>query len=621
MGKRKAATSKRLMNIKRNQQQPDPSSESSSDDEPPTIVDGTDYGSESDGDSDRAADESSDSEVEPNVSISASERKLSSKASTSAASEIRPQDLPLDGFRLIDIDILQISLNKFAACQNCKAKNSLVLSEKDHKGLSTQLVITCNNKKCNFTYSFHTSKQRESDGTREVNLRFVYAMRNIGNGRAGGEKFCCLMNMPQPPQNFDNYTGDILQATKELAEKSMKDAAAEAAEQSGSDRIPVSADGSFMRRGFSSLFGFSSVISLDTGKVVDIESRSKYCQVCTSRSHLDPKSQEYAEFMAEHQPNCKVNYEGPSGGIEVATVVEIFQRSHQDRGVRYSHYLGDGDSKGHKAVVEADPYKDVGLKVEKLECINHVEKRMGTRLRKLVNDHRTTKCPDGKPLSGKGRLSNQEITNLQGYYGQAIRSTSNTNVNTMHRACWAAFYHKASTDANPHHPFCPPHTEQNPSWCGYKRSQVTGEQYTHKHPLPQVVLNAMRKIYTDLTRPDLLKKCLSGKSQNNNESLNSLPWKEVPKTTFCGKETFQIALFNSVLQFNGGFSAKTKVLLKLLGRDPGIHCTLVASKIDRRRISKAKVKQRESTKEVRRVHRLKRSAESRNDPNYGAGKH
>lgn len=43
--------------------------------------------------------------------------------------------------------------------------------------------------------------------------------------------------------------------------------------------------------------------------------------------------------------------------------------------------LGDEDSKSFSAVLASDPYGDVT--VEKLECIGHVSKRMGTRLRKL----------------------------------------------------------------------------------------------------------------------------------------------------------------------------------------------------------------------------------------------
>jgi hypothetical protein len=47
--------------------------------------------------------------------------------------------------------------------------------------------------------------------------------------------------------------------------------------------------------------------------------------------------------------------------------------------VQYKYFLGDGDSRAFSAVEEMNLYP-----VEKLECLNHVQKRMGTRLRKYV---------------------------------------------------------------------------------------------------------------------------------------------------------------------------------------------------------------------------------------------
>ena len=65
----------------------------------------------------------------------------------------------------------------------------------------------------------------------------------------------------------------------------------------------------------------------------------------------------------------------------------MFNRS-KDKGLIYTGYYGNGDSKGfHKA-------KDVypGVSVVKYECIGHVQKRVGNRLRKLK---KTVKWFDG----------------------------------------------------------------------------------------------------------------------------------------------------------------------------------------------------------------------------------
>ncbi|GFX71902.1 transposable element Tc1 transposase [Trichonephila clavipes] len=60
--------------------------------------------------------------------------------------------------------------------------------------------------------------------------------------------------------------------------------------------------------------------------------------------------------------------------MEVEGAFRIFNRSEVLHNLRYTQYLGDGDSKAYKAVLESKPYKDVNI--EKLECVGHVEKRM-----------------------------------------------------------------------------------------------------------------------------------------------------------------------------------------------------------------------------------------------------
>ena len=49
----------------------------------------------------------------------------------------------------------------------------------------------------------------------------------------------------------------------------------------------------------------------------------------------------------------------------------------------YNLHLGDGDSKSYKVVCEADPY---GKLTKKLECIGHIQKRVGRKLRNLKDD-------------------------------------------------------------------------------------------------------------------------------------------------------------------------------------------------------------------------------------------
>jgi len=75
------------------------------------------------------------------------------------------------------------------------------------------------------------------------------------------------------------------------------------------DGLTISGDGSW--RGFSSLFGFVSLIGWLSGKVIDICTKSKYCKQC---EHWEKKSDtaEYNEWRVEHEPHCHANHSGQS---------------------------------------------------------------------------------------------------------------------------------------------------------------------------------------------------------------------------------------------------------------------------------------------------------------------
>ncbi|GBM86904.1 hypothetical protein AVEN_207411-1 [Araneus ventricosus] len=100
---------------------------------------------------------------------------------------------------------------------------------------------------------------------------------------------------------------------------------------------------------------------------------------------------------------------GYSGGMESEGAIRMFQRSVSTRNVRYAKYLGDGHSKGFLKFSESKVYEEE-LVLEKLECIGHVQKRMGTRLRNKLN---STKLSDGKEISGRGRLTDAQILLIQ----------------------------------------------------------------------------------------------------------------------------------------------------------------------------------------------------------------
>ena len=93
----------------------------------------------------------------------------------------------------------------------------------------------------------------------------------------------------------------------------------------------------------------------------------------------------------------------------------VWNRSIELHNIRYKWMISDGDSKAFSAI--EDTYDEV--KVEKLDCVGHVQKRMGKNLLKLKNATKG-KLADGKTVGGRGRLTEKKILQIQRYYGLAI---------------------------------------------------------------------------------------------------------------------------------------------------------------------------------------------------------
>ena len=100
-----------------------------------------------------------------------------------------------------------------------------------------------------------------------------------------------------------------------------------------------------------------------------------------------------------------------------------------------------------------------------MECIGHVQERVGTQLHNLKNSSGKTILADGKILGGNGRLTLEVIDRLQIYYGLAIRHNVG-NITKMKQDISAILWHRLSTEDNPNHSMCPSGPD---TWCGYYR--------------------------------------------------------------------------------------------------------------------------------------------------------
>ena len=95
----------------------------------------------------------------------------------------------------------------------------------------------------------------------------------------------------------------------------------------------------------------------------------------------------------------------------------------------------------------------------------------------------------------------------------------------MREAVGAVCFHKGSTDALPVHNLC------KDCWCPYKKAETAGTlgTHTHKNNLPATSMDEIQPIFKDLSKTELLRKCLVGYTQSSNECVNSVIWKLSPK--------------------------------------------------------------------------------------------
>ncbi|GFY30334.1 uncharacterized protein TNCV_4065841 [Trichonephila clavipes] len=328
----------------------------------------------------------------------------------------------------------------------------------------------------------------------EINRRFVYAMRTIGQGHAAMTTFCGVMKFAPPvaEKSYNNIINKLQLCSKEVAEASMQSAALEEVTLTNFSDTIISGDGTWKTRGCSSRVGVCAVIGDKTGKCIDAEVMSSFCKGCDS----------WKRGKGWHDGDCG------NGSY-------IFQRSLNHRSVRYISYIGDGDSKTLSSITAFNSYGE-DITVSKIECVGHVQKRMGSRLRK--SKQMSSKLSDGKSIGGKGRLTDRMIDLITTYYGNAIRQNK-TCLPDMRKAVWAVYFHIRSSNEEPLHSFCPVGPN---SWCKYHNQVLEGsvETFRHSNKLPVAVMDAIKPVFNDLSQPKLLQKCLGGKTLNNNESIN-----------------------------------------------------------------------------------------------------
>ena len=249
-----------------------------------------------------------------------------------------------------------------------------------------------------------------------------------------------------------------------------------------------------------------------------------------------------------------------------------------------------------------------------MECVGHVQKRLG---KKLCDLKKKTFVDDNGQVQrlkweGKGRVTIFVIDSLTVFYGGAIRNFSG-DLDGLYRAIWTVFHHSLSSDEKHDHQFCPSGSN---SWCKFNRALGNNEEPPkHTPKLPMFLSPFIKPIFTELSKLELLEKCVLGATQNQNESFNNIIWSWCPKTGFCSVEIVEIEVNQAVITFNHGLEGLSPLFVKLFGFPPrGFTANYIASSDSKR--ARKSVQKAEHTGQKRR--KVMRSAALATEESYVA---
>ncbi|KAH7954497.1 hypothetical protein HPB49_019203 [Dermacentor silvarum] len=504
---------------------------------------------------------------------------------------------PLDGtvFTIVSLDAVNILLARMN-CNECSGGDMKIIRGEHEYGLSVKLILMCGN--CDdvtSTWSSPRIRGEQKSNPFVVNVLAARAMQATGNRQTALNDVFSTMNISRRglhTKTWQRYVKEKLTPAADRAARKVTSECARSVRKLYSElclnnpgNITVSYDGSWMTRGHTSHIGVGAVIELFTGLCLDYVVLSNFCAGCeTGPNENDPS---FGNWKKNHQ--CPKNTEKKSGEMEVEATLILFKRSLERHNLRYTTILSDGDSRTYLALQEEKVYGY--LQIDKEDCVNHVQKRMGTALRNLVSK---SKASGLQSLGGKGRLTADLITRLSSYYGWALK-THKGDVDAMHKAVMATYYHITSNDFDSNHTFCP--TGPN-SWCRQNAAEARGEP-APKHPrnLPPHVCQALLPIYERLSEKKLLERCQRGKTQNSNESLHSVIWSLAPKDRHASLFTVQAAVAEAVLKFNAGNVKASASIMQELSLNPSSFCSDRMAEKDQRRL-KASAQKRASAENM-----------------------
>ncbi len=329
--------------------------------------------------------------------------KYQGKSATQRACTSAEGSATISGSRIVNLEKLQEYINQLTV-HAAQCGGDIVLTGETKAGLASIIASHCS--KCRYTVPLETS--RKVKGPRgnsrwECNLAAVWGQMSTGGGHSRLQETMGVFGVPvMAGKNFVSTERDIGEWWRKQLNEVMVEAGKEEkrlAEERGDfnegvPAITVIVDGGWSKRShrhsYNAKSGVGIIIGQATGKLLYIGMRNKYCTACT-------------QGIPVEQHNCYKNWNESSSQMEPDIILEGFKQAEEVHGVRYTRFVGDGDSSVYPTLIQNVP--GWGRYIRKLECANHACKCYRSALEKLVQENTSYKGRGGLTEKMRRRLT------------------------------------------------------------------------------------------------------------------------------------------------------------------------------------------------------------------------
>ena len=279
-----------------------------------------------------------------------------------------------------------------------------MLTAEKRDGLASIISTECST--CGYKVDLETS-QKVSGMTGysrwEVNLAAVWGQMSTGGGHSTLTETMSFLGVPvMSRKNFMTTERTIGEWWREIFHQSMIEAGKQEREMAvecgnyhdGVPAITVIVDGGWSKRShrhsYNAKSGVGIIIGQRTKKILHMSVKNKYCASCAAGSPRD-------------KHHCYKNWDESSSAMETQAILEGFQQSEQVHGLRYTSFIGDGDSSVYPTLIQEVP--NYGRAIKKLECANHACKCYRSSLEQLVQLNPRYKGKGGLTLQMRKKLT------------------------------------------------------------------------------------------------------------------------------------------------------------------------------------------------------------------------